>query len=81
MKKKIKNKWGKWKPISESKIKKYLKKLKVEGKECYDKYISNYAEYSWNELPIPRDSKKSFKRLGWDKQSWDRKMTTVYVLI
>jgi len=63
--KKIKNKWGKWKPISESKIKKYLKKLKVEGKECYDKYISNYAEYSWDDLPTD-----SYEKLGWNESSW-----------
>jgi len=66
----IQNTWGKWKPSKEKKIKKALKKmgLKVEGKKCYDKYISNYAKYSWDDLPTK--SKKSYKKLGWNESSW-----------
>jgi len=70
-KEEITNKWGKWKPKKKKTIKKFLKNmgLKVEGKKCYDKYISNYDDYEWNELP--KKSEKSFKKLGWNESSWN----------
>jgi len=67
----INNEWGKFEPINKQKLKKTFKKmnLKIKGKECYDKYISHYAGYSWSDLE--NEPKEAYATLGWDEESWD----------
>jgi len=69
-KKSIKNDWGKFKPVKGKKLTKLFKKmgLEIEGEECYDRYISHYAGYSWSDLE--EKPMKAFTSLGWDEESW-----------